>query len=54
MYKRQEIVRDRAVEAKKILGKRVKVIWADTLEEIKPDTDLEKMYRDQQGGPDKI
>ena len=49
-----EIVRDRAVEAKKILGDRVKVIWADTLEEIKPDTDIEKMYRDQQGGPDKI
>ena len=49
-----EIVRDRAVEAKKILGDRVKVIWADTFDEIKPNTDLEKMYRDQQGGPDKI
>ena len=49
-----EIVRDRAADAKKILGDRVKIIWGDTLEEINPDTDLETMYQHQQGGPDKI
>ena len=43
-----EIIKSRAEAAQKVMGPRAKIIWADTLEALRPDTDLDELYRKQQ------